>query len=111
KHSKKPWPNLITIEGTCVAPAAPGALTLQQESDNNIRALLHEAAYGVTRHLGWPTPFVCAGFWGESHYGSGLCEHLPLLSPKPTYSAYATHTRQVNRMNFVKWLPTGSTTV
>jgi hypothetical protein len=107
----KPWPSFSTIEGPAVAPAAPGALTPQQEADHSIRAYLILAAYGTTRHLGWPVGFHCSGYWGETHYGGGLCDPLPLLSPRPVFSAYATLTRQLNRMNFVKSVPTGSNTV
>ena len=57
------------------------------------------------------SPCRCAGAWGEQHYGSGLCEPLPLLNPRPGYSAYATMTRQLNRMNFVKVVKTPSNTV
>ncbi len=106
----KPWPSFTAIEGPAVSPAAPGALTPDQEADHTIRAFLLLAAYGTTRHLGWPTPSACAGAWGETHYGGGMCDRLPLLSPKPIYSAFATLTRQLNRMNFVKVLPTGSHT-
>jgi hypothetical protein len=86
-------------------------LTPEQESDHTIRAYVLLAAYGTTRHLGWPSAFHCAGSWGETHYGGGLCDRLPLLSPRPVYCAYATMTRQLNRMNFVKMVPTGSNTV
>jgi hypothetical protein len=106
----KPWPNLISIEGPGSSPAAPGALTQEQEANHSLRALLILSAYGTTRHLGWPTPFACASYWGESHYGSGMTERQPLLSPKVFYSAYATLTRQLNRVNYVKMIPTGSTT-
>jgi hypothetical protein len=107
----KSWPNFTTIEGPCVSPAAPGALTVQQESDHTIRAFLMLSAYGNTRHLGYPIPFHCAGYWGETHYGTGMCDRLPVLTPRPVYSAYAAMTRQLNRMNFVKQVPTGSNTV
>lgn len=107
----KPWPTFSTIEGPAVSPAAPGALTAQQESDHSIRAYLILAAYGTTRHLGWPVGFHCSGYWGETHYGAGLCNPLPLLTPRTVFSAYATMTRQLNRMNFVKSVPTGSNTV
>ncbi len=107
----KPWPRFTSVEGPVASPATPGALTQQQEADHSIRAFLLQAAFGTTRHLGWPTPFRCAGPWGESHYGSGLIERIPLLTPKLFYSAYATMTRQLNRMNFVKTIDTGNTTV
>lgn len=107
----KPWPTFSTIEGPCVSPAAPGALTAQQEADHTIRAYMILAAYGTTRHLGYPVAFHCQGYWGETHYGGGLCDRLPLVTPRPAFSAYAAMTRQLNRMNFVKSVPTGSNTV
>jgi hypothetical protein len=107
----KPWPKFTTLEGPCVSPAAPGALTVGQEADHTIRAYLILAGYGTTRHLGYPIPFHCAGYWGETHYGTGLCDRLPVLSPRPVFSAFAALTRQLNRMNFVKAIPTGSNTV
>lgn len=110
KHGK-PWPTFSTIEGPAISPAAPGALSAQQEADHSIRAYLILAAYGTTRHLGWPVGFHCSGYWGETHYGGGMCDRLPLVTPRPIFSAYAAMTRQLNRMNFVKSVPTGSNTV
>jgi hypothetical protein len=107
----KPWPKLITIEGPGTSPARPGAVTPQQEADHTVRAVLILASYNTTRFLGWPGASHCAGYWGEQHYGGGLCEPIPLLSPRPVYSAYATMTRQLNRMNFVKVVPTPSRSV
>jgi hypothetical protein len=107
----KPWPKLITIEGPGTSPARPGAVTAQQEADHTVRAVLILASYNTTRFLGWPGASHCAGYWGEQHYGSGLLEPLPLLNPRPVFSSYATMTRQLNRMNFVKILPTSSNTV
>ncbi len=106
----KPWPRLITIEGPGTSPARPGAVTPQEEADHTVRAVLVLASYNTTRFLGWPGASHCAGYWGEQHYGGGLCEPIPLLSPRPVYAAYATLTRQLNRMNFVKVLPTPSRT-
>jgi hypothetical protein len=112
KKTGRPWPKLITVEGVCTSPSRlPGALSMQEEADNYIRADLILCAYNVTRHLGMPTPFACAGAWGEQHYGGGMCDRIPLLSPNIVYSAFATMTRQLNRMNFVKMIPTGSLTV
>jgi hypothetical protein len=107
----KPWPKLITIEGPGTSPARPGAVTAQEEADHTVRAVLILATYNTTRFLGWPGASHCAGYWGEQHYGSGLCEPIPLLSPRPVYSSYATMTRQLNRVNFVKVVPTPSVTV
>jgi hypothetical protein len=111
KKTGKPWPSLITIEGPCVGPAVPGALTQQQEADHTVRAALILMAYNTNRHLGCPIAFHCASSWGESHYGGGMCEKQPILSPKVVYSEYATMTRQLNRVNYVKTIPTGSTSV
>jgi hypothetical protein len=107
----KPWPKLITIEGPGASPARPGAVTAQEEADHTVRAVLILASYNTTRFLGWPGASHCAGYWGEQHYGGGLCEPLPLLNPRPVYSSYATMTRQLNRMNFVKVVPAPSNTV
>src|SRR5262245_26936554 len=107
----KPWPKLITIEGPGTSPARPGAVTAQEEADHTVRAVLVLASYNTTRFLGWPGASHCAGYWGEQHYGSGLLEPVPLLNPRPVYSSYATMTRQLNRMNFVKVVPTPSNTV
>ena len=110
QKSGKPWPTFSTIEGPAVSPALPGALTAQQEMDHTLRAYMILAAYGTTRHLGYPIAFHCASYWGETHYGGGMCDKIPLLSPREVYSAYATLTRQLNRMNFVKIVPTRSNT-
>lgn len=107
----KPWPKLITIEGPGTSPARPGAVTAQEEADHTVRAVLILATYNTTRFLGWPGASHCAGYWGEQHYGSGLCEPIPLLNPRPVYASYATMTRQLNRMNFVKVVATPSNTV
>lgn len=107
----KPWPKLITIEGPGTSPARPGAVTPQQEADHTVRAVLFLASYHTTRFLGWPTASHCAGAWGEQHYGSGMCEPMPLYNPRAVFSAYATMTRQLNRMNFVKVIRTPSHSV
>jgi hypothetical protein len=36
---------------------------------------------------------------------------IPVATPKPTYAAFATLTRHLNRKNFDGWLPTGSGSV
>ncbi len=109
----KKWPpKLVTIEGGGLpSPATPGGLTQDQEADHSIRGELLLCAFGVTRHLGWPSLFRCAGAWGEQHYGGGLIERLPLNTPKVAFAAHAAMTRQLNRMNYVKAIETGSTSV
>ncbi len=109
----KPWPQSFALVegGPWAAPAMPGALTMQQEADHTIRSALILCAYGVTRQYSGPKTFHIVESYGEQHYGGGLCARLPLLNPKPAYAAYATMTRQLNRMNFVKSIDTGSTSV
>ncbi len=107
----KKWPELMSIEGPSVSPAISGALTPQEEADHTVRAFLILMAYNTTRHFGCPAAFQCAGSWGETHYGGGLCSRIPLLYPKPVYCAYATLTRNTNRTNYIKMIPVGSNTV
>lgn len=106
KYNKKPM--LAVIEGTC-ANTNPGGLTWDEQADFYTRNFLIYFAYGVYRHPSGPTPFDCANYWGEEHYGCcGLFTCLPYAAPKPSYVAYATLSRHLNRANFEKWLPTGS---
>lgn len=107
----KIWPKTMAMEGPVVSRTAPGSVTEQQEANNTIRSLLNIAGYGANRLFGWPTPFECADYWGEQQYGGGAIKRTPVLTPKPLYVSYATMTRNLNRANFVKWLPTGSATV
>jgi hypothetical protein len=101
----------MTIEAGSVSHADPGSLTMEEEADHGVRSHLVLAAYNVTRQLCGTTPFCPAGAWGEQHYGGGMIRCLPLLNPKVYYSATATLTRQLNRMNYVKAIPTGSASV
>ncbi len=111
-RTDKPWPSLMSIEGPVPSPTMPGAITPRQEADHFVRAnLILNAGYNVTRLLGFPSVAQCSGFWGEQHYGGGLLERIPLLNPKIGYVAFATMTRQLNRMNFVRSIPTESHSV
>lgn len=101
-------PRLTMHEGTC-ADTPPGALTFEEQADIYTRNFLSFFAYGVTRHPSGPSSFDCGNYWGEEHYGCcGLFTRVPYCNPKPSYVAYATLTRHLNRANFEKWLPTGS---
>ncbi|MBI4025969.1 MAG: hypothetical protein HY360_13365 [Verrucomicrobia bacterium] len=106
KAGKKPF--LSMHEGTC-PPTPPGALPWDEQADIYTRNFLFYFAYGVYRHPSGPTPFDCGNYWGEEHYGGcGLFYRIPWRNPKPSYVAYATLSRHLNRANFEKWLPTGS---
>jgi hypothetical protein len=104
-------PFLAVHEGTC-APTPPGALDFDTQADIYTRNFLIYFAYGVYRHPSGPTPFDCGNYWGEEHYGCcGLFERIPYCTPKPSYVAYATLSRHLNRANCEKWLPTGTLSV
>src|SRR5690606_31726681 len=65
--------------------------------------------YGVRLFESGNGPFDCANYWGENHYGGGWLHRLPVAMPKESYVHYATLTRNLNRANFTKYVPTGST--
>jgi len=101
-------PNLVMVEGPCL-PTRPGALSMNEQADNWVRLSLLLYAYGIDRQIGgWG--IECAGYWGEQHYGGGVYNQIPFVTPKPSACALATMTRHTNRKNFTKWLPTGSLT-
>jgi hypothetical protein len=101
-------PNLVMVEGPCL-PTRPGSLTMEEQADNWVRVSLLLYGYGIDRQIGgWA--FECANYWGEQHYGGGVYNRIPFVTPKPSACALATMTRHINRKNFTKWLPTGSLT-
>lgn len=102
---ERPW--LPMYEGPCL-PTRPGSLTSAEHAALSVRNSLLLFVYGVDIQVGGWCPFDAGSYWGEQHYGGGLCDPLPLATPKPSYAAFATMTRHLNRRNFEKWLPTGS---
>jgi len=99
-------PNLVMVEGPSV-PTRPGSLTMDEQADNWVRLCLLLYGYGIDRQVGgWA--FECANYWGEQHYGGGVFNRIPMITPKPSACALATMTRHINRKNLTKWLPTGS---
>jgi hypothetical protein len=111
KQFKKAPPVWPAVEGPCIAPALPGALTPQQQADHFVRAALILGAYGVNRQFSMGAPADCAGWWGEQHYGGGLLSRLSGLNPHPAYSAVGTLIRNLRHMEFAGWVPTGSLSV
>ena len=107
----KAEPDLVQYEGPAIGPVLPGALTEDQRAGHLVRAALLLAAYGVDRQLSLGAPFAPSDYWGTQHYGAGHCNRVPFLNPFVSAAAYATLTRQLNRMNFEKWVPTGSLSV
>jgi len=103
-----PDPYLVMIEGFCVSSKDIDTGEKGQ-ADIVTRNYLLLIGYGVTRFESAPQGFDCANYWGEQHYGGGLCTRLPVAMPKPAYVHFATLTRHLNRANFTKYVPTGST--
>ena len=103
-----PDPYLVMTEGFCVSSKDIDTRE-EGQADISIRDFLVLMGYGVTRFESSNSAFDCANYWGENHYGGGWCSRLPLAMPKPAYVQYATLTRHLNRANFTKFVPTGST--
>ncbi|MHB0940019.1 MAG: COG1470 family protein, partial [Armatimonadota bacterium] len=109
KYIKDPY--LVLVEGTCTS-SKDYDTTPEDQANVCTRNLLVLMGYGVSNlESGSNAPFDCANYWGENHYGGGYCSRLPLAMPKLAYVSYATLTRHVNRKNFIKYVPTGSTSV
>jgi hypothetical protein len=105
-----PKPLLPMYEGPSLS-SMDGALTEQQLADHSVRASLILIGYGVERQCGGWAPFDSGSWWGEQHYGGGICHRLPRATPKPAYAAFGAMTRHLNRRNFTRWIPTGSLSV
>ncbi len=104
----KPNPYLVLIEGFAVS--SKDIDTGQEgQAEITMRDFLVLMGYGLTRFEAPNSPFDCANYWGENHYGGGWNSRLPLAMPKLAYVQYATMTRHLNRANFTKYVTTGST--
>jgi hypothetical protein len=108
REAGNPDPWLPMYEGPCL-PARPGSLNRDEHAALSVRNSLILLAHGVDFQTGGWCPFDAGSYWGEQHYGGGICDPLPLATPKPSFSAFASMTRNLNRCNFVKGVPTGST--
>jgi hypothetical protein len=106
KYIKNPY--LVMIEGPCIT--SKDVDTTEEEKANiGIRNILAFVGHGVNRLPSTNSSCEAAGYWGENHYGGGYFSRQPVNNPEVAYTAYATMTRQLNRANFTKYLPTGST--
>jgi hypothetical protein len=101
-------PYFVLIEGTCVSSTDLDT-GQEEQADVSVRNFLVFMGYGVNIFESGSSPFDCANYWGENHYGGGWSGRLPLAMPKLAYANYATMSRHLNRANFSKWVPTGST--
>ncbi len=106
QYKKDPY--LVMVEGFCVSSKD---IDTGEEGKSEIatRDMLVLMGYGVTRFESADPAFTCANYWGEQHYGGGLCSRMPVAMPELAYVNYATLTRHLNRANFTKYVPTGST--
>ena len=104
----KPNPYLVVVEGTCIS-SADYDTSYEDQANIATRNFLVLIGYGINNHESSNAPFDCANYWGENHYGGGYCTRLPLAMPKLAYVSYATLTRHINRCNFTRYVPTGST--
>lgn len=110
RKAGKPHPLLPMYEGPSRS-SLPGALSQHELADLSVRDSLILIGYGVDRQCGGWCPFDAGSYWGEQHYGGGICYRLPRATPKPALAAFGAMTRHLNRRNFTKWLPTGSLSV
>ena len=110
KKSGKENIDIALVEGAHSSDIS-GSLTPEHLADQTVRNLLLMMSYGVNRFPSTTAAFECADYWGEQHYGGGVMNRIPFISPKPVYATFATMTRNLNRCNFSKWLPTGSLSV
>lgn len=104
----KPNPYLVVVEGTCIS-SADYDTSFEDQANIATRNFLVLIGYGINHHASSNAPFDCANYWGENHYGGGYCTRIPLAMPKLAYVSYATLTRHINRCNFIRYVPTGST--
>ncbi len=104
----KPDPYLVQVEGTCIS-AKDIDTGEEGQAQIGARDFLALMGYGVTRFESSNPAWECANYWGENHYGGGWCSRLPVAMPRLAYVNYATLTRHLNRANFTKYVPTGST--
>ncbi|MDY3228907.1 MAG: hypothetical protein SOW92_04560 [Kiritimatiellia bacterium] len=102
-------PLMVTIEGPCIMSARAGGLTATQAMNHLCRAALLCAAYGYTRQFSLTSLAECADYWGEQHYGGGVCSALPELNPYPAMGAVAMLVRQLRGARFDGEIDTGST--
>jgi len=106
EHIKEPF--LTMNEGTHIS-SKDIDMSEQAKGDITVRNFLLLMGYDVYRHPSANAPFECAGYWGENHYGGGHMSRKPKMMPEIAYVGYATMTRQLNRANFTKYIPVGST--
>ncbi len=101
-------PDFVLVEGTHISSKDIDTGQIGQ-AEISIRNYLVLMGYGITKFESGNAPFDCANYWGENHYGGGWMSRVPMAMPKLAYVYLATISRNLNRCNFVKYIPTPST--
>ena len=101
-------PTLVSVEGPCIGPVAPGSLTETRSAAHMLRASLLLGAYGVNRQFSISGVADTASYWGEQHYGNGAFTRRNTHQPHVAYAALGTLVRHLRHMEFTRWIPTGS---
>ena len=105
------WPRLPIgwTEGPFF-PTCPGALTVRDQMDYQVRYLLLGFAYGVDYFASGIVPQDAGNYYGAEHYGAGIFNRVPLENPKPAVAAVATMTSMLCGADPVGGIDTGCLT-
>jgi len=87
---------------------APGALTEREQADYYVRDVLHCLAYGYPSINVGLAEDVSDSYYATLYGSSGVLHRYPLLTPKPSYVAYATLTRVLDGAKYSRYFDTGS---
>ncbi|MFN0077980.1 MAG: hypothetical protein ACKVY0_16105 [Prosthecobacter sp.] len=95
----------------CYPSTNPGNLSLKTQASYYVRHMIHSLVWGIP--VIRPSCICDVGnSYQFSNWGScGLCFAKPELSPKPSYVAMATLTRQLDGAKFSRVIETGSPVV
>jgi hypothetical protein len=95
----------------CYPSTNPGNLSLKTQASYYVRHMIHSLVWGIP--VIRPSCICDVGnSYQFSNWGScGLCFAKPELSPKPSYVAMATLTRQLDGAKFSRIIDTGSPVV
>ena len=85
-----------------------GALTEREQAELYVRDALHCLAYGYPSINIGATEDWADSYNGTIYGGGGFVRRNPLLTPKPSYVAWATMTRMLDGARYVRYLDTGS---
>lgn len=108
KKYKKGKPVLAIFEGPAFGPVTTGSLNAREATAFMMRATLLLSGYGIRMQFTTGGAIAPASWYGEQHYSSGTISHPGGLNPYPSYATFAMMTRHLDKMNFEKWVSTGS---